>query len=237
MSVRVELAPVGAYSAWMSTGRVGPQIAIGGRPGVVPPADHQGMWFSVLLVSIVAAAAGVWPLQPEPAVVHPFDPPTQRWETGHRGVDLAGRVGMPVHAALAGTVAFVGAVGGVRVVTVDHGDTHTTYEPVSASVRRGAQVGAGQVIGTLGYLGSHCLPHACLHWGLISGSHDYRDPLTLVGCGGQPVRLLPLNQPGQRSSTCDATPSPMALIWHDVLDAVFRLEDALAGMPGAAGRW
>src|SRR3954471_12809427 len=33
---------------------------------------------------------GVWPLQPEPAVVHGFDPPDSPYGPGHRGVDLLG---------------------------------------------------------------------------------------------------------------------------------------------------
>jgi hypothetical protein len=44
------------------------------------------------------------------------------------------------------------------------------------------------VLGELELLGSHCLPRACLHWGLVRGE-TYLDPLTLVGRG--PVRLVP----------------------------------------------
>jgi murein DD-endopeptidase MepM/ murein hydrolase activator NlpD len=78
---------------------------------------------------------------------------------------------------------------GRGVVVVDHGGTRTTYEPVDAVVDLGATVGAGQRIGTLELAGSHCLPHACLHWGWLAGE-TYLDPLRLVGAG--PVRLLPL---------------------------------------------
>ena len=132
---------------------------------------------------------GVWPIRPDPDVVRPFEPPPFPWAAGHRGVDLAGRVGQSVHAALAGTVGFVGSIGGKPVVTVVHGPRRTTYEPVVASVVGGQQVAAGDVIGRLVVTDSHCFPAACLHWGLIRGE-DYLDPLTLVGDG--PVRLLPL---------------------------------------------
>ena len=146
------------------------------------------------VVGPIRADAGVdptgqWPLQPVPEVVAGFDPPESAWGPGHRGVDLAGRPGQPVRVALPGRVAFVGAVAGRPVVTVSHGDTRTTYEPVTSTLRRGAVVGAGQVIGTLGVLGSHCFPRTCLHWGWIRGE-TYLDPLRLVG--GGPVRLLPL---------------------------------------------
>ena len=136
---------------------------------------------------------GVWPLEPEPEVVQGFLPPPHPYAPGHRGVDLAGHPGQPVRAALAGTVGFAGSIAGKPVVTVLHGGRRTTYEPVVASVARGDEVAAGDVLGRLVVTDSHCFPGACLHWGLIEGTgteEEYADPLTLVG--GGPVRLLPL---------------------------------------------
>ena len=132
---------------------------------------------------------GVWPLQPAPEVVRPFDPPDSPYGAGHRGVDLLGTVGQQVRAALPGTVTYAGSLAGRGVVVVDHGATRTTYEPVVATVRLGTRVGAGAQIGSLALAGSHCFPRACLHWGWIEGE-TYLDPLRLVGAG--PVRLLPL---------------------------------------------
>ncbi len=132
---------------------------------------------------------GVWPLSPRPDIVAGFDPPSTPWGAGHRGVDLLGRVGSPVHSSLAGTVTFAARLAGRGVVTVDHGGVRTTYEPVSASVETGDLVTRGGVIGTLQRASSHCFPHACLHWGLRRDA-AYLDPLTLVGAG--PIRLLPL---------------------------------------------
>jgi murein DD-endopeptidase MepM/ murein hydrolase activator NlpD len=136
-----------------------------------------------------AGPDGVWPLRPRPAVVADFAPGPERWSAGHRGVDLRGSGGATVRSALPGRVLYAGRLAGRGVVSVDHGGFRTTYEPVTATVSRGDQVGRGAAIGTLERLGSHCFPGACLHWGLIVGE-DYRDPLTLVGAG--PVRLLPL---------------------------------------------
>ncbi len=137
---------------------------------------------------------GVWPLQPTPQVVRSFDPPDSPWGAGHRGVDLAGRVGQTVHTALPGRVSFAARLAGRGVVVVDHGSTRTTYEPVSATVRVGDAVARGQPIGTLELAGSHCFPLACLHWGWRRGA-TYLDPLLLVG--GGPIVLLPI---WQRSS-------------------------------------
>lgn len=146
-------------------------------------------------VSAAAASAeptptGTWPLHPQPTVVAGFAPPAAPYSAGHRGVDLAGAIGQAVRAALPGTVSFAGRIAGRGVVVVQHGETRTTYEPVTATIAVGAAVSAGQVLGTLGVVGSHCFPRACLHWGWLRGP-VYLDPLALVGV--LRVRLLPLS--------------------------------------------
>lgn len=154
---------------------------------------------------------GVWPLMPTPEVVARFDPPADQWGAGHRGVDLGGRVAQPVRAALPGRVSFAGRLAGRGVVVVSHGGTRTTYEPVTAAVKVGKAVAAGDVIGQLELVGSHCFPRACLHWGWLRGE-AYLDPLRLVGAG--PVRLLP--------------------IWRTER---LRPVDGLVGRPFSIGRW
>ncbi len=150
---------------------------------------------------------GQWPLRPTPEVVRDFDPPASPWGAGHRGVDLAGRPGQPVHAALSGTVSFVGSIAGRGVVTVDHGMTRTTYEPVTATVEVGTAVAPGDMLGRLAFPGSHCAPRTCLHWGWIEGE-TYLDPLRLVGAG--PVRLLPLDGLPPRVSPLVSPPVALA---------------------------
>jgi murein DD-endopeptidase MepM/ murein hydrolase activator NlpD len=156
-------------------------------------APLSGLLVAVTLALAPAAVStepvGVWPLEPQPKVVRPFDPPDSPYGAGHRGVDLLGGAGQPVLAALPGTVIYAGQLAGRGVVVVDHGATRTTYEPVSATVPVGTQAAAGSQLGTLEVPGSHCFPRACLHWGWIEGE-TYLDPLRLVGAG--PVRLLPL---------------------------------------------
>jgi murein DD-endopeptidase MepM/ murein hydrolase activator NlpD len=159
------------------------------RPGPVVAAAPTGS----PPMSVMAADAAVWPLSPRPEVVSGFSPPADPWGAGHRGVDLLGQVGQSVRSAQGGTVMFAGSIAGVGVVVVRHEATRSTYQPVSASVRVGQHVAAGQVLGTLELFGSHCFPRACLHWGLLEG-RTYLDPLSLVGAA--PVRLLPPGAPG-----------------------------------------
>ncbi len=114
------------------------------------------------------------------AVVRSFDPPAERWLPGHRGVDLRTAVGARVRAAGAGRVAFAGVLAGRGVVTIDHGELRTTYEPVDPEVVLGDRVAAGERIGTVGTGSGHCGSGRCLHLGLRRG-RVYLDPMLLLG--------------------------------------------------------
>ncbi|GAA4389632.1 M23 family metallopeptidase [Tsukamurella soli] len=164
---------------------------------------------AVVSASVLAGVPGAqatagaydWPLDPRPEVVTGFTPPTQRWESGHRGVDLAATPGQAVYAAGPGTVHFAGVVDGRTVVSVLHPNgLLTTYEPLAeTAVRAGDAVTVGAPIGTVAPGHPGCPREVCLHWGLRKGSgHSarYYDPRLLVGAGA--VRLLPLGSP-QRS--------------------------------------
>ncbi len=138
-----------------------------------------------LVAPVARASDGTLPLAGP--VVGSFDPPRERWNAGHRGVDIAGSPGGEVVAPAAGVVSFTGVVAGREVVVVDHGGVRSTLEPVEALVSQGERVAAGQVIGRLAS-GHACAASACLHWGLIRGE-EYLDPLSLLG--RPEVRLLP----------------------------------------------
>ncbi|SNS06923.1 Peptidase family M23 [Geodermatophilus pulveris] len=136
------------------------------------------------------AAAGPWSRPVDGEVTRAFDPPPDRYGTGHRGVDLAGSPGAPVRAAGDGVVVFAGMVAGRPVVSVAHaGGLRTTYEPVVPAVGAGQPVARGAVLGALAAGHAGCPVAACLHWGLRRGE-DYLDPLSLL----EPpeVRLLPM---------------------------------------------
>lgn len=196
---------------------------------------HRGPFTTVLALLLAVALSpaahgeedpvGSWPLSPRPEVVESFDPPDTAYGAGHRGVDLAGRAGQRVRAALDGTVTHVGYLAGRGVVVVDHGATRTTYEPVTASVDVGEPVQAGTPIGRLEVPFSHCFPRACLHWGWIRGE-TYLDPLRLVG-GDAPIRLLPL----WRDLPADTTTPAPTTAWRQQLLRLLRLVE------GGASAW
>jgi cell wall-associated NlpC family hydrolase len=160
----------------------------------------------VLALVLVCGGAGpahgggdwAWPLQPAPPVARPFDPPSKEWSSGHRGVDLRGYAGQPVLAPAAGRVAFAADLAGRGVVVLEVGGRRVTFEPVDATVSVGDQVRAGSPLGHLQLAQSHCLPAACLHWGVKRGATGYLDPLSFVGSAD--IVLLPFLDP--------AVPSP-----------------------------
>lgn len=157
----------------------------GGAPP--PPADTS-----------VPAVGRAWPVGSRPSVIRGWEPPATAYGRGHRGVDLTAAPGTPVRAVAPGRVSFAGRVAGRGVVSVELNGTgdpplRTTYEPVRATVKKGAEVAAGEVIGVLEPVGSHC-PTSCLHWGLRRAD-AYLDPLSLLPpwlLGRGPSRLLPV---------------------------------------------
>ncbi|MER5452334.1 M23 family metallopeptidase [Streptomyces sp. NPDC002764] len=155
------------------------------QPPPVPAASSPG----------APAIGRAWPVGAHPVVLRGWEAPATVYGPGHRGVDLAAPAGTPVRAVAAGRVSFAGRVAGRGVVSVELTGTalRTTYEPVRASVRKGDEVAAGEVVGVVERTGAHCAV-ACVHWGLLSG-RTYLDPLSLLPpwlLRGGPSRLLPV---------------------------------------------
>ncbi|MFH0519120.1 murein hydrolase activator EnvC family protein [Streptomyces sp. M41] len=146
----------------------------------------------------VPAVGRAWPVGSRPPILRTWEPPATPYGPGHRGVDLAAPAGAPVRAVAAGRVSFAGRVAGKGVVSVELKGTgdppvRTTYEPLRASVQKGDEVAAGEVVGTVEPTGSHC-GDTCVHWGLRRGD-VYLDPLSLLPpwlLSRGPSRLLPV---------------------------------------------
>lgn len=142
---------------------------------------------TALTGSAVAAPPAPWAWPVTGQVERRFDPPAQRWDAGHRGIDLDAATGETVLAVADGTVVFAGEVGGKPVVSVDHaGGVRSTYEPVVAEVVVGERVERGHRLGVVAADGGHC-GGSCLHLGARRGER-YVNPLALLA----PVVLKPL---------------------------------------------
>lgn len=147
-----------------------------------------------ILLPPPAEPGPVHAVRPVPgAVLTGYAPPSVRWGAGHRGVDLAVVEGDEVHAAMAGSVAYVGVIDGVPIVSISHGELRTTYEPVRAAVKVGDLVQRGSAIGVISGPHEGCPQAACLHWGAKRGE-DYLNPLSLLGTSL--IRLIPNSGPG-----------------------------------------
>ncbi|TXS73444.1 M23 family metallopeptidase [Streptomyces sp. me109] len=146
----------------------------------------------------VPAVARLWPVGTRPAVLRAWQPPPTPYGRGHRGVDLAAEPGSHVRSVAPGRVSFAGRVAGRGTVAVELTGTgapplRITFTPVRATVKKGDEVTAGEVLGTLETDGSHC-PASCLHWGLLR-DRTYLDPLSLLPAWllhVAPSRLLPV---------------------------------------------
>ncbi len=129
---------------------------------------------------------------PGAAMTRGFQIGEKNWLPGHRGVDLAGQPDQPVLAAAAGSVRWIGVINGVPGLSIQHADgAITTYQPVNATVNRGAPVEVGDPIGLLAAGHPGCTAAACLHWGVRVGK-KYLDPMLWLGGDAIKVRLLPV---------------------------------------------
>ncbi|MER6091583.1 M23 family metallopeptidase [Streptomyces bluensis] len=184
--------PPAAMRQEMPSARTGPGGAEASSGPEEGPAGPPGADTSV------PAVGRNWPVGQRPLVLRGWEPPATAYGRGHRGVDLTAATDAPVRAVAPGRVSFAGRVAGRGVVSVELTGTgdpplRTTYEPVRASVKRGDEVGAGDVLGILEPGASHC-PSSCLHWGLLRAD-AYLDPLSLLPpwlLARGPSRLLPV---------------------------------------------
>ena len=116
-----------------------------------------------------------------PIGARPYVAPATVYGPGHRGVDLAAEAGAVVRAPADGVVHFAGFVVDRPVLSIEHGDVLSSFEPVDAVVTAGERVQRGQVVGRL--LPGHC-SSVCLHLG-ARVHRQYVNPLLFLGEGRQ----------------------------------------------------
>ena len=92
-----------------------------------------------------------------------------------------------------GLVVFAGRVVDRGVLSIDHADARSSFDPVSRRVAAGERVRRGQVVATVATGGDH--PPGVLHIGAripAAGGWAYVDPLLFLG-GARHAVLLPLS--------------------------------------------
>jgi len=129
------------------------------------------------------AARAAWPWPVHGAVAARFALGPDPYARGqHRGVDIAAPHGAAVRSACGGRVGFAGRVAAFgRAVSVECGPWIVSYGHLgSVAVHRGARVGTGERLGTVG---------AALHLGVRRRGEQqgYVDPLPFLADPGLPV--------------------------------------------------
>jgi hypothetical protein len=161
-------------------------------------------------VGVSPALAWTWPV--DGPVLQTFRLGADPYEGGqHRGIDVGAPAGTPVAASAGGTVTFAGTVpGGGRAVTIQTADGYsvTLVHLGTIAVERGAAVGEGETIGSVGPSGAPELPVPYVHLGIrvTEDETGYRDPLTFL-----PPREVPPPAPGLQeaeSAPPEAVASP-----------------------------
>jgi murein DD-endopeptidase MepM/ murein hydrolase activator NlpD len=115
----------------------------------------------------VASIPNLWPV--DGRLIGSFgtrkDPFSSESQEFHKGVDISGEIGTPVHVTADGTVRFVDMFSGYgRLVVVDHGGGYETwYGHLSKFyVHTGQEIRRGELIGAVGMSGRVTAPH--LHY-------------------------------------------------------------------------
>lgn len=128
------------------------------------------------------------PIQPM-IIERYFEPPLTQYGAGNRGVDIQTQPHTPVRAPQDGIVHFAGTINGIGILSINHNQLKTTFQPIEAIVESGEYIKRNQIIGYVSTSGSHCEPKMCLHWGLIQEKR-YLNPLGVLA--SKKIRLLPV---------------------------------------------
>src|SRR5579864_8629653 len=170
----------------------------------------------LLLLWAPAAYAWTWPVQGPVLVGYSFDHDHPYAGGQHRGIDIGSGAGTTVVAPVPGTVTFAGNVptSGLSV-TIATGDGYsvTLTHLGSAAVRKGANVGEGDAVGTVGPRGTPELDVPYVYMGVraTSDAQGYVDPLSFlpVLTPPRPPEPPPAPASAPAAATAAATTTPL----------------------------
>src|SRR5919201_6506154 len=164
------------------------------------------------LVCVPMAGAWTWPV--DGPVLRPFVLGDDPYAGGqHRGVDVGAPAEAAVRAPAAGSVTFTGTVPvGGRVVTIRTSDGYavTLVHLGTIGVARGAPVGEGEAVGTIGPSGEaeHAEPYVHLGVRVAADPNGYIDPLAVLPA---PRTAAPVAEPAPAPTLApQAEPAPVA---------------------------
>src|SRR5438270_9195747 len=171
--------------------------------------------FCALALPVTVAQAWTWPV--DGPVLRPFSfDRAHPYAAGqHRGLDLGAPTGRAVLAPAAGVVSFAGTVPtGGRTVSIQtsSGYTLTLVHLGSIAVTRGASLGEGTVVGSVGPSGvvEHADPYVYFGVRTTSDPQGYVDPLALLPDRGTPTP--PANTTTSAEAVvAPATPAPVVV--------------------------
>src|SRR5690242_3576054 len=137
------------------------------------------------LIVPATALGWAWPVTGPVLTAFSFDAAHPYAAGQHRGIDIGAPAGAPVVAPASGTVSFAGTVpGGGKTVTIRTPDGYsvTLVHLGSFGVRRGAAVGEGDPIGTVGPSGVPELDVTYVYLGIreTADEQGYLDPLRFL---------------------------------------------------------
>jgi len=179
----------------------------------------------LLLLWAPAAYAWTWPVRGPVLVGYSFDRDHAYAGGQHRGIDIGSDAGTTVVAPVSGTVTFAGSVptSGLSV-TIATGDGHsvTLTHLGTSAVKKGASIGEGDAVGTVGPSGTPELDAPYLYMGVrvTSDPQGYLDPLSFLPAPAAPVAApahgtpttttLTTTTPAADASTVAAPAAPVA---------------------------
>ena len=127
----------------------------------------------------------VLPFSSDFTIIQGFDPPPKPWLSGSRGIWVTvASDDRSLSSPCEGTVIYSGMLAGRPVLSIECAGIHSTFEPVSSSLRTGEAVHRGQLIATIDPRQAPSTDdlnrRGDVHWGAKISRYRYVNPLRML---------------------------------------------------------